>query len=318
MFLAVVAVGSGLGFVQFFNAYELPGEHWAPASPIVHETARFATNTGAEGDYLIQIEKVESKFPLLFVEYQPPGMIVDTIVHSDDGMIRLSQQFADEGQYRISVQDTIHPERREVLDFTVQTPLIKYATDLFFFVLLLLAGLISGKRLHALMIICMALGAGVMNPDVVMAHGMMDGQQNMNMPKQKDDVSLQWLQSKPPAGAANRKPLDWSLRITRAGKVVHNAVFDLDIVHSETGFPVLHLEGIAKDGVIPLKYSPPDGADYQLQLRSAMDGRTYHLALEAAAQAIHPTATRQWQSFVLLMVPVSIGMFWGWKWGERG
>jgi len=312
--LAAAAIVSGLLFVKYYNAYEAPGEHWVPASPVTHETARFSIDLGGAGLYHIRIEKRASKFPLLFVEYQPPGIIMDTEVYSDDGMIRLNQRFADEGTYRITVQHTIHPAHREVIDFTVQTPLVKYVTDVFFFVLLLLAGYLSGKNLRRLMVVCLCVGAvGLATPHTASAHGMPQGHAPMHMVQDVDGVSLQWLHGTPPRGAANRKPMDWSVQLLSTSTTLQHIPFDLDIVHGETGFPVFHLEGVAEHGVIPLQYSAPDGTDYQLRVRAIVDGKVYHLSQSASADAIRPTASRQWKSFILLMIPALLGIFWGWR-----
>jgi len=318
--LAGSVIGGALGFTRYFNAYERPGEHWAPASPIAHETARFMADMGAPGDYRVQVEKLSSKFPLLFVEYQPPGPLLDASVHSDDGIVRLDQQFADEGQYKISVQHTIHPNHREDINFTVQTPLSKYAMDVFLFVVLLIAGAVSGRRLRELFALCLIVaGSFGMAPDQAMAHGLGGEHQPHPLNARVDDVAMIWATGSVPHGPANRSPLDWSIRITKGDKPARHGIYDLDIIHLESGLPVLHLEGVASNGLIPLKYSPPDATDYRLQLRTAVDSRVYHLALEAVADAIRPAPMRQWKSFILLMIPVFIGMIWGWgmPWGWR-
>jgi len=79
--------------------------------------------------------------------------------------------------------------------------------------------------------------------------------------------------------------------------------------------PVLHIEGVANHGVIQLQYSPPDGTAYEVQVRTLVDGTVYHLGLQAEAEAISPTAWRKWQSFLLMMIPMVLGMVWGWKRG---
>ncbi|MDX8396836.1 MAG: hypothetical protein R8K49_00800 [Mariprofundaceae bacterium] len=318
LWLAAVVIMSGFGFVSYFNSYEEVGEHWTPKSPIAHETARFSTDMGAEGDYLLHIEKLSSKLPLLFVEYQTPGLVLDLTVHSDDGMVHLSQQFADEGLYRISVQHLIHPNHKEVIDFTVQTPLVKYSNDILLFVFLLLAGFVSGKHLRGLAVLLVVVSSGMVVPDQAFAHSLSGEHQVMEVGADVDDVQLAWLHGRSPMGEANRSPMDWSLTIHKAGKLVKHAAYDLDFVHLESGLPVLHVEGVANNGVIALKYSPPDGTDYQLQLRTVIEGRVYHLALRGSAEAIHPTASRQWASFLLMMIPVLIGMVWGWKRGKHG
>ncbi len=313
--LAGLVIASGFGFVQYYNGYEGPGEHWAPASPIAHETARFSTPMGAEGDYLISIEKLSSKAPLFFIEYQTPGKVLNWKVHSDDGIVRLQQQFADEGQYRITVQHNIHPMHKEVIDFTVQTPLSKYANDALLFIFLLAAGFLSGKRLRGLaMIALVVLTGGMMQPNHALAHGAAGDMQVMEVSNEVDDIKLNWLTGKAPTGEANRTPMDWRMRLTKAGKPVQRAAYELDFVHLESGFPVLHIEGVTTDkGVIDLQYSPPDGTEYQLQVRAHIDGRVYHLALMGEAEAIRPTDWRKWQSFLLMMIPVLLGMVWGWK-----
>ncbi len=312
--LAGLVIASGFGFVKYYNAYEEPGEHWAPASPIVHDTARFTTNMGSAGDYHVTIEKISSKFPLLFVEYQTPGKILDMTVHSDDGIVRLNQQFADEGHYRITVQHTIHPEHKEVIDFTAQTPLVKYTNDVLLFAFLLAAGFLSGSRLRALAMVILVFSIGGLGaPERAMAHGKGGEVQAVSFESQAGDVSLVWLQGKAPTGQANRAPMDWRLQLSKAGKPVTRAPFTLDVVHSETHFPVLHIEGVANHGVINLKYSPPDGTDYELQVSTVIDGKVYHLGLPGSAEAIPPTAWRKWQSFLLMMIPFLIGMVWGWK-----
>ena len=312
--LAGLVIASGFGFVKYYNGYEGPGEHWAPESPIAHEMAYFATDMSAEGDYHVTIEKLESKAPLFFIEYQTPGTVLDMTVHSDDGIIRLAEQFADEGQYRITVQHTIHPDHNEVIDFTVQTPLSKYTNDVLLFVFLLLAGLLSGSRLRGLAMICLVVTASSFaQPQPVMAHGMGGEMQGVTFANEVDDVSLTWLQGKAPTGQANRTPMDWRLQLSKAGKPVQRAAYALDFVHLESGFAVLHVEGVANDGVINLKYSPPDGTDYQLQVRAVIDGKVYHLGLEGAAEAIRPSSGRKWSSFLLMMIPFLIGMVWGWK-----
>lgn len=319
LLLAATVISGGFLFVIYFNSYEEPGEHWVPKLPIAHETARFATDMGAEGDYLLHIEKVSSKWPLLFVEYQTPGPVLALMVHSDDGIVRLRQQFADEGLYRISIQHAIHPEHKEVIDFTVQTPLTKYANDALLFVLLLLAGVLSGKRLRGLAVVCLVFTAGTLSlPEQALAHAMAGQQHAMEVGHEIDDVKLAWLHGKSPIGQANRSPMDWSLTIHKAGKLVKHAAYNLDFVHLESGFPVLHIEGVVNNGVIALKYSPPDGTDYQLQLRTVIEGRVYHLALRGSAEGIRPSTLRKWSSFLLMMVPVLIGMIWGWRRGKHG
>ena len=319
LLLAAVVIASGFGFVQYYNGYEGPGEHWAPESPIVHETARFSTDMGAAGDYRVIVEKKSSKFPLFFVEYQTPGKVLDMMIHSDDGMVQFNQQFADEGEYRITVQHTIHPAHQEVIDFTVQTPLVKYTNDLLLCLFLLAAGFLSGSRLRALALVCLFFSfSGLDMPTQAMAHGMAGGEHQPHViSDQAGDVSLRWLHAKAPEGQANRTPMDWRLQLSKAGRAVDRAPFILDFIHSETHFPVLHIEGVAKNGVIHLKYSPPDGTDYTLQVRTVIDGQVYHLALPASAEAIPPTVWRKWQSFLLMMVPLLIGMFWGWTRGGR-
>ncbi len=317
LLLAAIVIASGLGFVTYYNNYEGPGEHWAPQSPIAHEIAQFSTDMGAEGDYLVHIEKLSSKLPLLFVEYQTPGPVLDMTIHSDDGIVRLNQQFADEGAYRISVQHTIHPDHKEVIDFTVQTPLAKYANDLLLLLFLLFAGLISGKRLRALALgtLCLIASSLMLSaPDDALAHNIGGEHQTTTIGSRADDVQLTWLRGQAPEGEANRTPIDWSMQLTRAGRPVRRAAYELDFIHLESGFPVLHAEGVTTgNGAIHLKYSPPDGTEYRLQLRAVIDGRVRHLALEGEAQPIRPTAGRKWSSFLLMMVPLLLGMIWGWR-----
>jgi len=312
--LAGLIIASAFGFVKYYNAYEEPGEHWAPASPIVHDTARFTTDMGSTGDFHVSIEKISSKFPLFFVEYQPPGKILDMTVHSDDGIVRMAEQFADEGHYRITVQQTIHPAHKEVIDFTVQTPLVKYSNDVLLFVFLLAAGFLSGKRLRALAVVCLLVFAGgIATPEQAMAHGMAGSTGAVSFPRQLDGVSLTWLHGKAPEGQANREPMDWRMQISKEGKPVASAPFALDVVHSETHLPVLHVEGVANHGVIQIKYSPPDGTAYEFQVRAIMNNKVYHLGLQGEAEAIPPTVWRKWQSFLIMMVPLLTGMAWGWK-----
>ncbi|MDQ6952052.1 MAG: hypothetical protein Q9M15_00800 [Mariprofundaceae bacterium] len=318
LLLAGLVIASGFGFVTYYNAYEESGEHWAPNSPIAHDTARFATDMGEEGDYLVKIEKLSSKSPLFFIEYQTPGDVLDMKIHSDDGIVRLSQQFADEGKYRITVQHSIHPNHHETIDFTVQTPLVKYTNDVLLFIFLLAAGFLSGKRLKALaMLVFMVSVGGISQPQTVLAHGAGGQHQVMEVSNTVDDIQLHWLNGKAPTGEANRTPMDWSMKLSKAGKAVAHASYDLDFVHLESGFPVLHIEGVTTaNGLIELQYSPPDGTAYQLQLRTDIDGRVYHLALMGEAEAIRPTAERKWSSFLLMMIPVLLGMAWGWKCGK--
>jgi len=311
--LAAAVIASGFGFVSYYNSYEEVGEHWAPKSPIAHATARFATDMGEAGDFAVSIEKLSSKSPLFFVEYQTAGAVLNMKVHSDDGIVRLSQQFADEGEYRITVQHTIHPNHHEVIDFTVQTPLVKYTNDVLLVAFLLWAGFFSGKRLKGLAVVCLVVAAATVSaPQAVQAHGM-GGGQALEVGNQIDDIKLAWFNGQSPIGEANRTPMDWRMQLTKAGKPVTRAPFSLDFVHLESGFPVLHIEGVAKNGLVDLKYSPPDGTEYQLQLRTVIDGQVYHLALKAEAEAIRPTTGRKWSSFLLMMIPVLIGMAWGWK-----
>jgi hypothetical protein len=312
--LAGLVIASGFGFVTYYNGYEGPGEHWAPESPIAHEMARFATDMSNEGNYQITIEKLESKAPLFFVEYQTPGKVLDMTVHSDDGIVRLAEQFADEGKYRITVQHTIHPDHNEVIDFTVQTPLSKYTNDVLLFIFLLAAGFLSGSRLRGLAMVMLVFTVGGFSaPEQALAHGMGGETQAVTFASEVDDVSMTWLKGKAPVGEANRTPMDWRLQLSKSGKPVASAPFVLDFVHLESGFPVLHIEGVANNGVIDLKYSPPDGTDYQLQVRTVIDGKVYHLGLEAEAEAIRPSSGRQWSSFLLMMIPVLLGMAWGWR-----
>ncbi len=319
--LAALVIFAGFAFVKYYNGYEAPGEHWAPASPIAHATARFATDMGAAGDYRISIEKLSSKAPLFFVQYQAPGPILDVKIHSDDGIVRLSQQFADEGQYRITVQHTISPEHKEVIGFTVQTPLVKYTNDVLLFAFLLLAGFFSGKRLQRLAVVMFVLlASGLSLPQTAMAHHMSGGKQHgMTISHHVNDVQLRWLHGKAPVGAANRQPMDWSMQLIKGGKPVQHAVYDVDFIHLETHFPVLHIEGISTgNGTIELRYSPPDGANYQLQVRTVIDNKVYHLALNGSAEAIPPSSGRKWASFLLMMIPVLTGMAWGWKRSANG
>ncbi|MDX8409495.1 MAG: hypothetical protein R8J84_05555 [Mariprofundales bacterium] len=316
--LAVAVIGAALGFVRYFNGFEASGEHWAPASPIAHQSARFTTDMGAPGDYRITVEKLTSKLPLLFVEYQPPGMVLATTMHADDGIVRFNQQFADEGSYRVTVQHTIHRHHREVINFTVQTPLAKYSTDLAFFLTLLLAGFISGKRLRALAMLLLVVGVTSGMPMPAEAHHVANGDRALAIASHYDDLGLQWLANTPPTGDANRAQLDWSLKLIRHGQPLAQTPFSLDIIHLESGHPVLTLEGSTdRNGTIPLHYSPPDGTAYQLLLRAVVDGKVQHLALDATANAIRPTPSRQWKSFALLMVPVLLGMAWGWRRGHH-
>jgi len=318
--LAGMIVAAAFGFVAYYNNYEGPGEHWAPASPIAHETARFGTDMGDAGDYRVIVEKISSKFPLLFVEYQTPGNVLDMTIHSDDGIVHFAQQFADEGHYRVTIQQIIQPDHTEVVDFTVQTPLVKYTNDVLLFLFLLAAGFLSGKRLRALAVVClMVSAAGFSMPNQAMAHGI--GGEHQSHPisnptrNQAGEIVLQWFNGKAPLGQANRVPMDWSMRISRAGEPVARAPFTLDVVHSETHHPVLHIEGVANQGVIQVKYSPPDGTDYEFQVRTVIDGHDYHLSLPGSAEAIPPTSARKWASFLIMMVPLLIGMGWGWKRG---
>jgi len=312
--MAVTIIIVALSFVRYFNSYEAPGDHWAPASPITHETARFITNMGAGGDYHISVEKMVSKFPLLFVEYQPPGLIVETTIHSDDGIILLNQRFADEGHYRITVQHTVDSNNNETIDFIVQTPLFKYADDLFLFVCLLLAGWISGRRLQQLFPVAMLLLVLLVStPHSASAHGEHNSTYTpLSVGTQSGSLTLSWLHHHPPHGFANNAPLDWSIQLGNATHRIGNIPFLLEIIHSETHFPVLTLSGVATDGTIPLRYSPPDGTDYQLRLQTAVDGKLHHFTLDATAQPIQPTAQRKWQSFAIMLIPLLIGMGWGW------
>ena len=314
--LAALIVAAAFGFVRYYDAYEAPGDHWAPASPIVHEHARFTTDMGTAGDFHVTVEKISAKLPLFFVEYQTPGKVLEMTVHSDDGIVRLDQNFADEGQYRVTVQHSIHPMHKEVIDFTVQTPLVKYTNDVLLFVFLVAAGFLSGKRLRALAVVCLVVCAGGMAaPEQALAHGNASASDAVSFPNQVGDVSLHWLHGKSPTGQANREPMDWRMTIAQHGQAVEHAPFALDVVHSETHLPVLHVEGVANHGVIELKYSPPDGTAYEFQVRTQVGGKVYHLGLKAEAEAIPPTAWRKWQSFLLMMIPLLLGMVWGWKRG---
>ncbi len=317
LLLAGLLIATAFGFVRYYNAYQAPGEHWAPASPVAHEMARFTTDMGNAGDFHVTIEKLESKFPLFFVEYQRPGRVLELSVHSDDGIVRLDQQFADEGRYRITVQHIIHPMHQEVVDFTVQTPLVKYANDLLLGCLLLAAGFLSGHRLRALAMITLVVSIGnLASPQPALAHGdAMASVAAVMFPANIDAVAVHWLAGKPPVGEANRAPLDWRMQITRDGQAVKRAPFALDVVHGESHLPVLHIEGVANGGLIDLRYSPPDGAHYAFELRTVIDGKAYHLSLPGSAAAVPPTLWRKWQSFLIMMVPLLIGMVWGWKRG---
>jgi len=320
LFLAAAVIASGLGFVKYYNGYEGPGEHWAPASPIAHEPARFTTDMSNAGDYHVSVEKLNSKAPLFFVEYQTPGKVLDMMVHSDDGIIRLSEQFADEGQYRITVQHTIHPTHNEVVDFTVQTPLVKYTNDVLLFLFLLVAGFLSGSRLRSLAMIALVVTVGSLSaPEQAMAHGKGGETQAVSFASDVDGVSLHWLQGQSPTGEANRTPMDWRMQLTQVGQPLARVAYSLDFVHLESGFPVLHTEGVtSNDGVIDLKYSPPDGTEYELQVRAVVQGKVFHLGLKGEAEAIRPTGGRKWSSFLLMMIPVLLGMAWGWRRGMHG
>ena len=322
LLLAGLIVAAAFGFVRYYDAYEAPGEHWAPASPITHENARFTIDMGHAGDFQVSVEKLRSKFPLFFVEYQTPGTVMTLTTHSDDGIVRLDEQFADEGDYQITVQPIQPLGAPSVVPFSVQTPLVKYTNDVLLALFLIGAGYLSGRRLRALAMVTLLITAGSLAaPQPALAHGAdHDVPENsaadaITFPAHRGDVTLQWLAGKSPIGAANRTPMDWRMQITQAGKPLARAPFTLDVVHSETHLPVLHLEGIANHGRIDLRYSPPDGTDYSFQLRTVVDDTLYHLALPGSAEAIPPTAWRKWQSFLIMAVPLLIGMVWGWKRG---
>jgi len=164
------------------------------------------------------------------------------------------------------------------------------------------------------MITLVVLTGGMTQPVPVFAHGAAGDIQVMEVSNEVDDIKLNWLAGKAPTGEANRTPMDWRMQPTKAGTPVQRAAYELDFVHLESGYPVLHMEGVTTDkGVIDLKYSPPDGTGYQLQIRAHINGRVYHLALMGEAEAIHPTGWRKWQSFLIMLVPLMIGMVWGWR-----
>ncbi len=319
--LAAAVVGTAWLAVRYLVVYETPGMHWAPASPIAGELARFQIDLGQPGIYAVSVAKLASKFPLLFVEYKSPGPLLDTRLELPDGKLRLKMRFADEGQYRIEVRNAAGGADASLVfeqRFTVRTPLTKYAVDGVFVALLLAAGYFSGRQLRQLaapaaVVLLLVLGARVTPSyahDMELAH--------VTEAAGNDQGLALRLMNRDHPGMANTMPLLWDLQVQQAHVALTHVAFDLEVIHAESGQPTLALAGVMPGDRLMLRYAPPDGADYQIEARvTAATGGValpMYVSARVSAEAKSPSATRHLLSFAVLMFPALLGMAWGyWK-----
>lgn len=310
--LAALVVAAALLFVRYFVSFDAPGENWAPASPVAGELASFQADLGQPGVYEVNVEKLVSKFPLLFVEYKSPGTVLETRLKLPDGKLRLKMRFVDEGKYRIairSVSGAAHFERQ----FEVQTPLSKYAVDMLYVVLLLAAGFLSGHQLRHLAapaVLFAVLLSG--QPTSGFAHEM--GEAHHSDEKNAGNLSLRFV-NPGYQGVANTSPLPWDMQVRQNNAPLTDAAVDLQVIHGESGQPVLALAGVIPGDLLTLRYAPPDGADYKVEARvadtSGMAAPPVYVSAWLHTGAKSPTEARHWLSFMVLMFPALLGMAWG-------
>ena len=325
MVLAALIVGTVWLGVRYYDAYEAPGTHWAPANPIVGELASFRADLARPGVYRVTVEKLSSKLPLLFVEYQPPGPLLDTRMELPDGQLRLKLRFADEGQYRIAAwQAGAAADAPPVFEhgFAVQTPLARYAVNVILVVVLLAAGYASGRQLRRLAmgaltgILLIIISLGLVLP-VTPSHAHGTAPASAATGVDSSGLSLRFMHPNQRNAYANSAPLLWDLHVLQAGVPLDRAVFDLEVIHGESRQTVLALAGVTPGDRLPLRYAPPDGTNYEIALRIMRAAKTdgaaplVHVSAFTQAEAKAPTTTRQWQSFILLMIPALAGMAWG-------
>ena len=354
MMLAALIVGTLWLGVRYYDAYAAPGIHWAPASPIAGELASFRTELAQPGVYRVTVEKLSSKLPLLFVEYQAPGPLLDTRMQLSDGQLRLKLRFADEGQYRIRAwQAHAAAGAPPVFEhgFAVQTPLARYVVNAILVVVLLIAGYASGRQLRQLhqsrrsaaggltnilliVISLIVISLGVAVP-VTPSHAHGTAPASAATGDNSSGLSLEFVHPEQRNGYANSAPLLWDIRVLQAGVPLDHTAFDLEVIHGESRQTVLALAGITPGDHLPLRYAPPDGTHYEIALRimraqktdgapspmgsrrgaQATDGLVAlslaHVSAVTQTEAKAPTTARQWQSFILLMLPALVGMAWG-------
>lgn len=327
MVLAALIVGTVWLGVRYYDAYEAPGAHWAPARPIAGELAGFRADLARPGVYRVMVEKLSSKLPLLFVEYQPPGPLLDTRMELPDGQLRLKLRFADEGQYRIAAwQAAADADAPPIFQhgFAVQTPLARYAVNVILVVVLLAAGYASGRQLRRLAmgaltsILLIIISLGLVLPVAPShAHGTAPASAAAAAGADSNGLSLRFIHPNQRNAYANSAPLLWDVHVLQAGVPLDHAAFDLEVIHGESRQTVLALAGVTPGDRLPLRYAPPDGTNYEIALRVMRAAKTdgaaplVHVAAFTQAEAKAPTATRQWQSFILLMIPALAGMAWG-------
>ena len=322
--LAALIVGAVWLGVRYYDAYEAPGAHWAPASPIAGELASFRADLARPGAYRVTVEKLSSKLPLLFVEYQPPGPLLDTRMELPDGQLRLKLRFADEGQYRIAAWQDAAADAPPVFEhgFAVQTPLARYAVNVILVVVLLAAGYASGRQLRRLAmgaltsILLIVISLGLVLP-VTPSHAHGTAPATTAAGANSHGLSLGFVHLDQRNAYANSAPLLWDLHVLQAGVPLDHAAFDLEVIHGESRQTVLALAGVTPGDRLPLRYAPPDGTSYEIALRIMRAAKTdgaaplVHVSAFTQAEAKAPTTTRQWQSFILLMIPALAGMAWG-------
>jgi hypothetical protein len=314
--LAAAVVGAALLFVRYFASYEAPGENWAPASPVAGELASFQADLKRPGVYDVNVEKLSSKLPLLFVEYKSPGTVLDTRLELPDGKLRFKMRFIDEGQYRVVIRAAADGvAAKPVFDqqFDVQTPLAKYAVDVLFAVLLLAAGFLSGRQLRHLAAALLLVVLLNVQPTPVFAHEMGAAHHAV----ETGELSLT-LVNRDDQGVANSSPLSWDMQFRQQSVVLTHLAFDLEVIHGESGQPVLALAGVMPGDRLTLRYAPPDGADYKIETRvfgtSPAAVPAAYVSAWVHTEAKSPTGARHWLSFMVLMFPALLGMAWGyWK-----
>ena len=325
MMLAALIVGALWLGVRYYDAYEAPGAHWAPARPIAGELASFRAELAQPGVYRIMVEKLSSKLPLLFVEYQTPGPLLDTRMQLPDAQLRLKLRFADEGQYRIGAwQADAVAGAPPIFEhrFAVQTPLARYVVNVILVVMLLTAGYISGRQLRRLAmgtlttILLIVISLGLVLP-VASSHAHGTAPAIAATGANNYGLSLGFVHPDQRHGYANSAPLLWDLHVLQAGVPLDHIPFDLEVIHGESRQTVLTLAGITPGDHLPLRYAPPDGTSYEIALRIMRPPKTdgapalVHISAVTETEAKAPTAARQWQSFILLMLPAITGMTWG-------
>lgn len=321
--LATAVVGAAWLFVRYSESYEVPGANWAPASPIAGELAGFQADLGQPGVYDVSVEKLASKLPLLFVEYKSPGPLLDTRLELPDGKLRLKMRFVDEGQYRIVIRyaaDGVSAQPAFEQQFTVQTPLSKYAVDGLFVALLLAAGYLSGHQLRQLAVPVAAVLLTVLL-SVQATPGYAHDMEHAHFTEEKNNhgLSLRFV-NRNYQGVANTSPLPWDMQVQQENVALAHVAFDLEVIHGESGQPALAFAGVMPGDQLTLRYAPPDGADYKIETRVASTSETAgvvppnYIFAWVHTEAKSPTAARHWLSFMVLMFPALLGMAWGyWK-----